>query len=453
MTSAATTTAEPRGGRARRAPRGGSSTWLILVIFLGPAVLVLGALVAYPIVYSVVRSFFDQSGDGFVGLGNYATMFTDPQTFQALRNNAVWVIVAPAVCTVLGLIFAVLMERIRWQTAFKLIIFMPMAISMLAAGVIFRSVFQQNPDIGLANAVIVSVQEMVGAESTSYPDARPRPEAPLEVADTGEMTSTEEVGPGSVVDIPMVGIGADSLPAEPVDAAAAAAPAGDQIAGSIWFDFVRGGGGTNGEVGDGKPGLGGIEVLALDADGSEAGRTTTAEDGTFLIEGLDPGGTYTIQLPASSFSAGASGVDWLGPGLITPVTILAYVWIWAGFAMVMIASGLSAVDRTLQEAARTDGANEWQVFRRITVPQLAPVLMVVMVTLVINVLKIFDLVYVIPPGVSKPAADVIATRMWTVSFGGGNDQGLGSALAIFLLLLVLPAILVNIRNFRRGGQA
>ncbi|MGO1583610.1 MAG: ABC transporter permease subunit [Actinomycetaceae bacterium] len=251
----------------------------------------------------------------------------------------------------------------------------------------------------------------------------------------------------------MVGIGADSLPAEPVDAAAAAAPAGDQIAGSIWFDFVRGGGGTNGEVGDGKPGLGGIEVLALDADGSEAGRTTTAEDGTFLIEGLDPGGTYTIQLPASSFSAGASGVDWLGPGLITPVTILAYVWIWAGFAMVMIASGLSAVDRTLQEAARTDGANEWQVFRRITVPQLAPVLMVVMVTLVINVLKIFDLVYVIPPGVSKPAADVIATRMWTVSFGGGNDQGLGSALAIFLLLLVLPAILVNIRNFRRGGQA
>jgi alpha-glucoside transport system permease protein len=134
------------------------------------------------------------------------------------------------------------------------------------------------------------------------------------------------------------------------------------------------------------------------------------------------------------------------------VTILAYVWIWAGFAMVLIASGLSAVDRSLLEAARTDGANEWQVFRKITVPQLAPVLMVVFVTLVINVLKIFDLVYVIPPGVSKPAADVIATRMWTVSFGGGNDQGLGSALAIFLLLLVLPAILVNIRNFRKGGQ-
>ena len=132
--------------------------------------------------------------------------------------------------------------------------------------------------------------------------------------------------------------------------------------------------------------------------------------------------------------------------------ILAYVWIWAGFAMVMIASGLSAVDRSLMEAARTDGASEWKVFRHVTVPQLTPVLTVVIVTLMINVLKIFDLVYVIPPGSSKNAADVLATRMWTVSFGGGSDQGLGSALAIVLLVLVIPFMLLNIRNFRKGGQ-
>ncbi|MGC5628127.1 ABC transporter permease subunit [Georgenia sp. Z1344] len=453
MTTAETTTAAPGGGRARRAPRSGTSTWVVLVILLGPAVLILGALVAYPIVFSLVRGLFDQSGETFVGLGNYVDMFTDAQTFRALRNNAIWVLVAPAVCTVLGLIFAVLMERIRWQTAFKLIIFMPMAISMLAAGVIFRSVFQQNPDIGLANAVIVSVQEMVGAESTSYPDARPRPEGAVELQETGEMTSTEEVAAGSVVEIPLVGIAEESRPADAVDAVEPPAAGDDQVTGAVWFDFIVGGGGTNGEVGDGKPGLGGIDVVLTDASGAEVATAVTQDDGTFVVEGLDPGGEYTLTLPASSFAPGASGIDWLGPGLITPVTILAYVWIWAGFAMVMIASGLSSVDRSLLEAARTDGANEWQVFRRITVPQLAPVLMVVMVTLVINVLKIFDLVYVIPPGVSKPAADVIATRMWTVSFGGGNDQGLGSALAIFLLLLVLPAILLNIRNFRRGGQA
>ena len=121
--------------------------------------------------------------------------------------------------------------------------------------------------------------------------------------------------------------------------------------------------------------------------------------------------------------------------------------------MIMIASGLSAIDRSLQEAARTDGATEWQVFSRITAPLLAPVLVVVLVTLIINVLKIFDLVYVIPPGASKPAANVIAVEMWTVSFGGGSDQGLGSALAILLLVLVLPAMIINVRRLRQEKQS
>ncbi|WP_277049588.1 carbohydrate ABC transporter permease [Ruania albidiflava] len=120
--------------------------------------------------------------------------------------------------------------------------------------------------------------------------------------------------------------------------------------------------------------------------------------------------------------------------------------------MVMIASGLSAMDRSLQEAARIDGANEWQVFTRITAPLLMPVLLVVFVTLIVNVLKIFDLVYVIPPGNAKPAANVIAVEMWRVSFGGGNDQGLGSALAILLLILVLPSMILNIRRFRQDRQ-
>lgn len=166
------------------------------------------------------------------------------------------------------------------------------------------------------------------------------------------------------------------------------------------------------------------------------------------MAGLDPGTEYRVALPASNFGEGFQGISWLGPSLINMVIILSYVWIWAGFAMVMIASGMAAIDRSLLEAARVDGASEWKVFSRITVPLLAPVLTVVFITLVINVLKIFDLVYVIPPGASKPAANVIAVEMWTVSFGGGNNQGLGSALAILLLLLVLPAMLMNIRRFR-----
>jgi alpha-glucoside transport system permease protein len=82
-------------------------------------------------------------------------------------------------------------------------------------------------------------------------------------------------------------------------------------------------------------------------------------------------------------------------------------------------------------------------------PLLSPVLLVVFVTLVINVLKIFDLVYIMAPGSVQPEANVLALQMWLVSFGGGNDQGLGSALGVFLFVLVLPAMLFNIRRFRR----
>ena len=72
--------------------------------------------------------------------------------------------------------------------------------------------------------------------------------------------------------------------------------------------------------------------------------------------------------------------------------MIAYIWVWAGFAMVVIAAGLAAIPRDVLEAARTDGASEWQVFRRVTAPLLAPVLSVVFITMLINVLKVFDIV-------------------------------------------------------------
>ena len=87
------------------------------------------------------------------------------------------------------------------------------------------------------------------------------------------------------------------------------------------------------------------------------------------------------------------------------------------------------------------------MFRRVTVPLLAPVLAVVFVTLVINVLKVFDLVLVIAPGSAQRDANVIALQLWKTAFGI-RDFGLGSALAVFLLALVLPAMAFNIRRFR-----
>ncbi|MGY3682402.1 ABC-type sugar transport system permease subunit [Streptomyces sp. TE33382] len=118
---------------------------LLAAAFLLPALVLLGALVVYPIVYSVYRSFFDQAGTGFAGIDNYKALFSDGTIRTAVKNNAIWVVLAPTVSTALGLIFAVLTERIRWGTAFKLIVFMPMAISMLAAGIIFRLVYDQAP--------------------------------------------------------------------------------------------------------------------------------------------------------------------------------------------------------------------------------------------------------------------------------------------------------------------
>ncbi len=129
--------------------------------------------------------------------------------------------------------------------------------------------------------------------------------------------------------------------------------------------------------------------------------------------------------------------------------MFAYIWIWAGFAMVVIAAGLAAISRETLEAARTDGATEWQVFRRVTVPQLWPVLTVVFITMLINVLKVFDIVIALAPGSVQDDANVIALDMWRTSFGGISDFGYGSAIAVFLFLLVIPILLLNIRTFRR----
>jgi alpha-glucoside transport system permease protein len=438
------------GEGGKRTPRAGTKRrgFLIAVGFLAPALVLLGVLVAYPVIYSIWRSLYDATGSNFLGLGNYVQMFTDPMTFTAIRNNVIWVVVVPVTVTILGLIFAVLMDKIKWGIAFKLIVFMPMAISMVAAGVIFRTTFQENPQLGVVNGALVGIHDAFGGGS-AYPNARPREKTGITVKGAGIVSSA--VTAGSTQDFPLVAIKPTDIPSSAKKAVTAPSAAAGTITGTVWLDFVRGGGGTNGKIGDGKKGLPGIEVNAIGSGGTVVATAKTSDNGTYVIRSL-PSGSYTIGLPAKNFQAPYAGVSWLGPSLVTAVVILSYIWIWAGFAMVMIASGLSAMDRNLQEAARMDGANEWQVFRRITAPLLSPVLIVVFITLIVNVLKIFDLVYVIPPPSSLPDATVIAVQMWTVSFGGGNNQGLGSALAILLLILVLPFMIINVRRFRMDRE-
>ncbi|WP_017591407.1 ABC transporter permease [Nocardiopsis potens] len=450
-------TPQPPPGAAQGAPPGaedeeragtlGPPRWLSLV-FLLPALLFLGAYMVYPILFSVYRSLWDAAGTQFVWFDNYAEMFTSPGTFIALRNNAVWVVVAPIVVTVAGLIFAVLTERIRWATAFKLVVFMPMAVSFLASGVIFRLVYEQDPERGLANAVITTVQDTV-SPAGAYPDARPREEGDLPALPGGGYRAPGEVSAGQGVAIGLVGVAPDDLPGDAAPAAEPRPGGPDAITGTVWLDFTPGGGGEEGAVDPEEKGLPGMEVRLV-SGGEVRATARTAPDGSFAFEDVGSG-AHTVQLSERNFTPPYAGVTWLGPTLVTPAIIGAYLWVWAGFAMVLIAAGLAAIPRDALEAARVDGATEWQVFRRVTVPLLSPVLMVVFVTLMIYVLKIFDLVFVIAPGSVQADANVLALEMWRVAFGI-NDQGLGSALAVFLLVLVIPAMVFQIRRFRREGS-
>ena len=129
--------------------------------------------------------------------------------------------------------------------------------------------------------------------------------------------------------------------------------------------------------------------------------------------------------------------------------MFAYIWIWAGFAMVVIAAGLAAIPRDALEAARTDGATEWQVFRRVTVPLLAPVLSVVFITMLINVLKVFDIVHRARAGLGPGRRERDRARHVAHLVRRLSDFGFGSAIAVFLFVLVIPILALNIRRFRR----
>ena len=426
-----------------RKQRRGGGLWKI-ALFLLPALFLLGALVVYPIIFTVVRSFYNATGSRFVGLGNYHDMFTSPDTLTAIKNNVIWVLIAPAVVTALGLVFAVLTERVRWSTAFKVAVFVPMAIAFLSSGVIWRLVYLESPKIGLANATLVGISKIFRPPGP-YPTARPAQPALL-VQDGQAYVTRMSFVPNSTTKIGLVAIPPRLIPGAAVQAVPAPTAPG-AISGTVWVDFAPGGRGTRGTIDPGERGLPGMKVQVLNSAGTVVKAATTVDNGTFAIKGLGPG-SYRVGLADSNFRPAWDGILWLGPTLITPSIIISYIWIWAGFAMVLIAAGLAAIPRDVLEAARVDGASEWQVFRRITGPLLAPLLLVVLVTLLINVLKIFDLILIIPPGSVQADANVIALEMWRVSFGGGLNQGLGSALAVLLFFLVLPAMAFNLRRFR-----
>ncbi len=125
--------------------------------------------------------------------------------------------------------------------------------------------------------------------------------------------------------------------------------------------------------------------------------------------------------------------------------ILVGVWNWTGFTMIVLSAGLKSISTAVLEAARVDGAGEWQIFRRIIVPILSPTIVVVSTTLVIQTLKTFDLIWVMTGGRFK--TDVVATLFFKEAFIV-RDFGVGAALAVVLMLFVVPIMLITIRRFQ-----
>jgi alpha-glucoside transport system permease protein len=439
--------AEPPATAAPPEPRGqGRSRYATAGLFLLPAFILLGVWLVYPTVYTIVRSFFGPTGylGTWVGIDNYRTLFTTSTLVTAIKNSAIWVAVVAAFVTAFGLLFAVLTERISWSVGFKTIIFLPMAISAFATGVTWRIMYQQNPDQGAINALGRSVSDAFSSPGVL---SNALPSTPALQAHGGGLLLKTPLHPGGVALLGLTGIAPDEMPK---GAQQAVKPTGSSgaINGVVWRDF-KPGGGKPGVVEQGELGLPGVTVELSDSSGKVVQSTKTDPDGGFEFSGLSPG-TYNAGIGASTFSKPFGGYSWLGPKLITPALLIAYIWIWAGFSMVVIAAGLAAMPREVLEAARTDGATEWQVFRKVTVPLLAPVLSVVFITMVINVLKVFDIVIALAPESTQSNASVIALAMWRTAFSG-FDFGTGSAIAVFLFLLVLPVLALNIRRFRRDA--
>ena len=427
------------------------SPWRGLAVplgFLAPAIFFLSVWLLYPTIRTAVRSLYSDRGNDFVGIENYRRLFSEDVIFTAIKNNFLWVLIVPALVTSIGLLFAVLTERVRWAVAFKIAVFMPLAISLFAVGVIWRLMYQQSPERGAINAAIVGVQG-VFSDPGVLSQASPSSEA-LQGNAPGAIVLEEAVQPGDVALLGLTGVRASEIPEGTPDAVQPEALQGG-INGVVWRDFSAGGG-TPGVVEGGETGLPGVTIQLRSADtGRTVSTTRSGDDGAFAFEDVDPG-SYRVAVAPTTFAAPFKGFNWLGPKLITPAIMFAYIWVTAGFAMVIIAAGLAAIPRDVLEAARTDGASEWQVFRRVTVPLLAPVLTVVFVTQIIGVLKVFDLVLAIAPGSSRDDATLLAFEMWRKAFSGQLQFGLGSAIATFLLLLFIPFLIVNIRRFRTEAR-
>src|SRR4051794_1015709 len=306
----ATPAAIPEAATTPSAGQPAEGKWgnrLVIAAFLAPAAILLIVWLVYPTIRTIIRSFFGQDGNDWVGLNNYKDLFTTDTLKTAIKNNAIWLAVVPAFVTAVGLIFAVLTERIRWTTAFKTVVFMPMAISLFAAGVIWRLMLNQDPTLGTVNAV-----EKVFHDAITQPgvltQANPSTTTLVGNAKNGFKLKTP-VQAGGTAQLGLTAIPPGDIP-KGARQAVPAKPQQDAITGVVWRDF-RPGGGKPGKVEALELGIPGATVQLLDSGGKSVGKAKTDERGGFKFEKLKSG-SYTVGVAKETFAAPFKGTEWLG---------------------------------------------------------------------------------------------------------------------------------------------
>ena len=453
-------------------PEGGFRPHLGSLAFLAPGAIWLLAITVYPLVATARNSFYDGTATNFVGLRNYSDIFSTASILVTFRNNVIWVLVFPFLVTFVGLVYGVLAERIRWSTAFKTIIFMPIVFSATSSALVWRTIFDLDPHIGIVNATVQTASDLVNPPGL-YPIDSSAGQTVNALASTGvgpgpggTLQGTSTVSAGDVQTLGLIGINPATLKLAGAQTAFVPSPSPGAVTGLVWRDFSATSPDARGQVLPDEVGFPGLRLTLTRSDGSSAGTAITDSRGNFRFDGVGSG-KFLVQIDARNFRSGFTGIFWLGTQSLTPTSslnqtarallsvplvdvsmIIAYLWIWAGFAMVVIGAGLATLDREVLEAAKMDGAGEWQTFRRMTMPMLAPVLIVVLVTMLINVLKIFDIILNMAPGSSQGDANTLALAMYNYGFTGLGNWGLASALAVILFILVVPAIVINLRRIR-----
>ena len=276
-----------------------------IVVFLGPALVLLLFGLLGPAVRTFLLSFKGSASHHWVGLTNYKWLFTDPSMRIVLKNTVFWILFTPIVTTGLGLLLAVLLDRMRRESVAKSLIFMPMAISFVGASIVWQFVYKyanpNQPQVGLMS----SLARHLGVGPTNW------------------------------------------LLTQPLN--------------------------------------------------------------TFLL-------------------------------------MIVFIWSQAGFAMVILSAAIKAVPADVMEASALDGAHGWKLFRGITFPMVRSTFIVVLATMVVATLKLFDIVRASTGG--NFGTSVLANEMYSETFVR-FDAGRGAAMAIILFVLVFPALIFNIYNLRR----